>query len=1040
MARFLNVVIAISFSLILTAPRASEAATFVVSSNADAGSGSLRAAIALANADAAADLVTINSGIGTITLTTGEIVVLHPVTVSAAAGGQVISGSGSSRIFRTVAGASLSLVGLTLQDGKTTASSNPATFDCATDGGGGAICAMGSLSLSRCSVLGSTVTGSNSGGGGVFVFSDLTMKDSLISGNSAGDLTSRGGGVAVVGTASVDNAIVENNRAGIGGGMFVSGVSKLTDCTIAANQARDFQGGGLVLFGNSTLQQTTVSGNSAADEGGGIWLRATSLVISNSTITENRASSGGGGIHVLSADPPSVSVTLSSTILANNQGSLGSFGRQVVNLGGAITLNATASEFGDAAAEIDGTNTANVFDDAPGLGALGDYGCALAAGAGATASCVPVHPLKSSSPARDKGANSLALVSDQRGTGFDRTVGAGTDIGAVEAQGSLLIIDPTAWSFGFVPVGSSASRDVTLSNGGTETLNISAITSPGAPFALTGGTCASPPFALSAGASCTVQSTFSPTAAGTQSTALVQVTSDSTGPSVRTLTLSGDTLEAKLVLSPDPLDFGAVAVGGTSGPVFLTVSNPGSKLLQVSSVSGLAPPFLNAFTGTCPFPISVAAGGSCTVAYELRPTAAGSFSQDLTFTSNAIAASDDVVTLRGSGVAPQFASPDLVDFGSVLVGSSSVTMDVTLSNPLVQQALNFTAITAPTAPFSSPVGGTCPSVLPFQLLPGGSCTLTYQLSPTAVGGASQVLTATFDVIGGGGTPLTAGGLSAAVGGTTEDVTVGRPVEAATGPQTATWTLQGIGVTPLLTLSPDPLDFGDVVVDTESALMDVTVSNPGGAPLSVTAITAPSAPFASLAGGSCGAVPFTVAAAGSCTLSYRFSPTATGSASQVLTFASDASGTPDNLVTLTGVGVAPRLVLSDSVLDFGAVATTPSSPLLITIENVGSAPAALGSLALGGVDPAAFALSSDSCSGQVLDVGATCRVAVGFTGSAPGTRVAEMLIPSNASSFPDTVSLRAVLEAVVVPTLGFWSLGLLGILLAGIGVMRSGAPR
>jgi len=1037
MTRFLNVVIAISFSLILTAPRASEAATFVVSSNADAGSGSLRAAIALANADAAADTVTINSGIGTITLTTGEIVVLHPVTVSAAAGGQVISGNSSSRIFRTVAGASLSLVGLTLQDGKTTASSNPTTFDCATDGGGGAICAMGSLSLSRCSVLGSTVTGSNSDGGGVFVFSGLTMKDSLISGNSAGDLTSRGGGVTVVGTASVKNAIVENNRAGIGGGMFVSGVSEFTDCTIAANQARDFQGGGLVLFGNGTLTQTTVSGNSAGEEGGGIWIRATSLVISNSTITENRASSGGGGIHVLSADPPAVSVTLSSTILANNQGSLGNFGRQVVNSGGTITLNATASEFGDAAAEIDGTNTANVFDNAPGLAALGDYGCAVAAGAGATAACVPVHPLKSSSPARDKGSNSLTLVSDQRGTGFDRTVGAGTDIGAFEVQGSILIIDPNAWDFGFVPVGSSASHDVTLSNGGTQTLNISAITSPGAPFALTGGSCATPPFALSAGASCTLQYTFSPTATGTQSTALVQVTSDSAGPSVRTLTLSGDTLEAKLVLSPDPLDFGAVAVGGTSGPVSLTVSNPGSKLLQVSSVSGLALPFLNAFTGTCPFPISVAAGGSCTVAYELRPTAPGSFSQDLTFTSNAIASSDNVVTLQGTGVEPLFASPAMVDFGSVLVGSSSVTMDVTLSNPLVQQVLNFTAITAPVVPFSSPVGGTCPSVLPFQLLPGGSCTLTYQFSPTAVGAASQNLTATFDVIS-GGTPLTAGGLNAAVGGTTEDVPVGRPVEAATGPQTATWTLQGTGVTPLLALSPDPLDFGDVVVDTESALMNVTVSNPGGAPLSVTAITVPSAPFASLAGGSCGAVPFTVAAAGSCTLSYRFSPTATGGASQVLTFTSDASGTPDNLVTLTGVGVAPQLVLSTAVLDFGSVATTPSSPLLVTVENIGSGPAELGTLSLGGADPAAFAVSSDSCSGRTLDLGDTCSVAVEFTGSVPGTSFAEMIIPSNASSSPDTVSLRAVLGVVVVPTLGSWSLGLLAFLLAGLGVMRSRA--
>src|SRR5690606_31680140 len=125
------------------------------------------------------------------------------------------------------------------------------------------------------------------------------------------------------------------------------------------------QGGGLWLQGNSTLIQTTVSGNSAAGPGGGIFSQSENLQIANSTITDNRASDGAGGVHMQNYRPPSLKISLASTILADNQGTTGNFQNEVVNGGGVIQLNTSASLFGDDPSEVNGTNTATIFNDHP---------------------------------------------------------------------------------------------------------------------------------------------------------------------------------------------------------------------------------------------------------------------------------------------------------------------------------------------------------------------------------------------------------------------------------------------------------------------------------------------------------------------------------------------------------------------------------------------------------------------------------------------------------------------------------------------------
>lgn len=209
-------------------------------------------------------------------------------------------------------------------------------------------------------------------------------------------------------------------------------------------------------------------------------------------------------------------------------------------------------------------------------------------------------------------------------------------------------------------------------------------------------------------------------------------------------------------------------------------------------------------------------------------------------------------------------SSTTVDFGSVVVGQTG-TGSITLSNTGTAN-VSVTALAAASAPFTA-TGGTC-GATPITLAPSASCTLTYSYNPTSATNSSQAISVTSN----GGNP--------------------------------SFTLQGAGVgAPVASLSASALNFGNIAVSA-SGNATVTLSNTGGSALSITAITAPTAPF-TRSGGTCSATPISLAAGASCTLIYAFSPTALGSFSQPLTVTSNG-GSPTFTLSGTGVsGAAPR---------------------------------------------------------------------------------------------------------------------------------------
>jgi uncharacterized repeat protein (TIGR01451 family) len=219
-------------------------------------------------------------------------------------------------------------------------------------------------------------------------------------------------------------------------------------------------------------------------------------------------------------------------------------------------------------------------------------------------------------------------------------------------------------------------------------------------------------------------------------------------------------------------------------------------------------------------------------------------------------------------------APTAAAFGNQIVGTTSAAMTVTLGNN-GSASLDVTALTAATTPFAR-LGGTCSGGVPITIAPSGSCTLTYTFAPTATGAAAQTLTVT-----------------------------------ANAPGSGTIALSGTGVQGQLTITPTTLAFGNQPIST-AGFLTVTLGNSGNAPLSVTGLTNATAPFLQVGGGTCSSLPISIAAGGSCTLRYQFSPTVLGPANQVLTVTANAPG--GGTITLSGNGTPAEADVSLTITD------------------------------------------------------------------------------------------------------------------------------
>ena len=240
-----------------------------------------------------------------------------------------------------------------------------------------------------------------------------------------------GGGISNSENLEVNNASIYDNQAFFsGGGISNGGTLTVNNSAIYGNDADNpltmsVSGGGISNFGTATINQSTISGNFAVSrggEGGGIF-NGSDLTITNSTINGNGSNVGSGifndagEVRVTSSIVESVSgddfISGGNNFISGEDASFPRNGEEPTGLGAEGFTN---GENGDIVGTFE-----NSID--PLLGELQDNG-------GST----PTQALLEGSPAIDAGSNPNNLATDQRGEGFDRTVGEATDIGAFEVQ------------------------------------------------------------------------------------------------------------------------------------------------------------------------------------------------------------------------------------------------------------------------------------------------------------------------------------------------------------------------------------------------------------------------------------------------------------------------------------------------------------------------------------------------------------------------------------------------------------------------------
>ena len=174
-----------------------------------------------------------------------------------------------------------------------------------------------------------------------------------------------------------------------------------------------------------------------------------------------------------------------------------------------------------------------------------------------------------------------------------------------------------------------------------------------APYAQT-NTC---PASVAAGANCSINVTFTPTAAGSQP-GTITVTDNTTG-SPQTVALSGTGVAASVSFAPTTLTFGNQNLNTASAAQSVTLTNSGTAALNITSIVASAP---YAQTNTCG--ASVAAGANCSINVTFTPTAAGSQPGTITVTDDATG-SPQTVTLSGTGIAPSVSfAPTTLTFGN----------------------------------------------------------------------------------------------------------------------------------------------------------------------------------------------------------------------------------------------------------------------------------------------------------------------------------------------------------------------------------------
>jgi uncharacterized membrane protein len=448
------------------------------------------------------------------------------------------------------------------------------------------------------------------------------------------------------------------------------------------------------------------------------------------------------------------------------------------------------------------------------------------------------------------GAASATLTATDNASNSPQTVAL-----SVSAAASKATFSPSTLTFPATSVGStSAAQTINFSYTGSATMSVSSFTFSGpnaSEFEIVAKTCTT---TLASGASCTLQITFKPTTTGAASATLTATDNASNSP--QTAALSASAFDSNAAFSPSTLNFLPTAVGSTSAPQTVFLTNTGSAYLLISpfTISGPNASEFEIVSRTCAAILDPSNACSLQIAY--KPTTTGVPSATLVATDNASNSPQTVALSVQPAIQAQF-SPSSLTFPATAVGSKSASQTVTFTNTSTS-AISVKSFTFQGSSAFEITAKTCSTAL----AAGASCTLQIAFAPTTTGTVSGGLVATD---------------SAANSPQTVTLTASAPVSNAT-------------------LSPSSLSFASTAVGALSASQTITFTNPGAVALSVKSFTFAGSNAAEfeITSKTCST---SLAAGASCTLQIAFKPTASGAATASLA-ATDAAANSPQTVSLS----------------------------------------------------------------------------------------------------------------------------------------------
>ncbi|PYE50574.1 PxKF domain-containing protein [Deinococcus yavapaiensis] len=425
--------------------RAMAVTTRSVTTTADSGPGSLRAAIAAA---ANGDVIVFDGATfaepRTVALS-APLEITKNLTLIAPPVGVTLDGQGTVRVLKVATSAVVTLQGLTITRGF------------GTDGAG--IRNQGTLTLDHVTVKDNATTSSSLGasaGGGILNTGTLAVRDSTITRNTTtGTVIATGGGIAnIEGILSIERSTLSENKAvgpdntnpgegGYGGGLHnFGGEVNIVESTLSDNTASS-QGGaffnerggainpevnptptGLLIAvpGGANVTNTTIA-NNIANVGGGMVNKGGTADIKLSTIAVNIAYTVGGGLvhqQITFNGALAGTTSISRSIVGDNVASPD--GQEVFTFGGGLIgqINIIESLKGSGLSLL-----GNLPADAK-LGALQDNG-------GPT----KTKAIADNSEARGRGQCDVGET-DQRGVPRPTSK---CDLGAYQTGGTPMVVD-----------------------------------------------------------------------------------------------------------------------------------------------------------------------------------------------------------------------------------------------------------------------------------------------------------------------------------------------------------------------------------------------------------------------------------------------------------------------------------------------------------------------------------------------------------------------------------------------------------------------